>query len=169
MTAKKVDSVELRTLVLAGLSVKEMSEHFKCTTETVHRSMRREGIHDRWVQQRCKHHVCEYCGKPSAVQFCSGKCWALSRRRVITTEMLSPYIENGTSLLRMSAELKISRNMLRTALLRLGLHKNWAQRRYKKCAFQKAGPTLVITAFDVATIPSARSVGRTDGSTSYGN
>jgi hypothetical protein len=168
MTIRKIDSSALREFAMKGDSVKHMSEHFKCTTETVRRSLRREGLLEQWVVLRCKEHKCENCGKPSADQFCSPKCWGYAQRRVIDASLLAPHVEAGTPLLRMSDALKINRGLLRAALIRNGQFRVWAQRRYKKCTSQKAGSTSANTAFGVAITPSARSVARTDGGTNCG-
>lgn len=168
VTIRKIDSSELREHAIKGHSAKQMSEHFKCTTETVRRALRREGLLEGWVAHRCKEHMCENCGEPSADQFCSPKCWGYAQRRIIDASLLAPYVDLGTPLLRMSAALKLNRGLLRAALIRNGQFRVWAQRRYKKCAFQKAGPTSASTAFVVATTPSARSEAGTVGSTSCG-
>lgn len=168
MTARKIDSVKLRQFAIEGRTTKEMSEHFTCTTETVRRWLRRNGLLDQWIEQRSKVNTCEHCGIPSADRFCSQTCWGYARRRTIDASLLSPYVETGTPLLRMSAELKLDRGLLRSALLRNGQFKDWAQRRYKKCASLKAGTTSATTASVVATTPSAGSVARMAGGTNCG-
>lgn len=153
MTIRKIDRAALRVFVMDGRPVKEMSEHFHCTTETAHRTMRRYGFHDEWIQRRRNEHACEHCGEPSVDRFCSKECWGYAQRRVIQAAQLAPYVQNGTPLFRMSAELKVNRKLLRAALIRLGLHKSWAQRRYKKCASQKVGATSASTASAMVISP----------------
>lgn len=168
MTLRKIDSSVLREFAIKGYSAKQMSEHFECTTETVRRWLRREGLLQRWIDRRCKEHTCEYCGEPSADRFCSQQCWGYAQRRVIDASLLAPYVEVGTPLLRMSAALKLNRGLLRAALIRNGQFRVWAQRRYKKCAFQKAGPTSASTASATVTTLSVESAVPTVTGTSYG-
>jgi hypothetical protein len=168
MSIRKIDRAALRAFVMKGVSVKDMAAHFLCTTETVHRTMRRDGFHDEWVQRRRNEHTCEHCEAPAADRFCSKECWGYAQRRVIEATQLAPYVEQGAPLIRMSAELKVNRKLLRAELLRLGLHKIWAQRRYKKCASQKAGVTSASTAFVAVSTPSARLGAQMVGGTSCG-
>lgn len=168
MTARKIDSSSLRAFATEGRTTKDMSEHFACTTETVRRWLRKERLLDDWIARRCRQNTCEHCGQPAADQFCSKECWGYAQRRVITVAMLAPYVKSGIPLIRMSAELKINRRLLRAALIRNGQFKDWTQRRYKKCAFQKAGSMSVSTASGVATTQSSRSEAPAAGVTNYG-
>lgn len=131
---RKIDSGSLREIAITGCSIVEMSAHFDCAYVTVRRGLRRYGLLHEWSKQRRKQHVCEHCAQPSADRFCSQKCWGYANRKEIDAGLLAPYVEKGATLLSISAELKIHRNLVRAELIRHGLHKSWANRRYKKCA-----------------------------------
>lgn len=168
MNTRKIESSVLQELAITGCAIKQMSEHFKCTDESVRRALRRFGFLDQWKELRCEKHGCEHCGRPSADQFCSTKCLGFAQRKSVDAAVLAPYVESGTPLLHMSAELKVNRALLRSALIRNGQFKQWAQRRYKKCASRKVGATSASTAFGEAIAPSAKLVVHTAGRTSCG-
>lgn len=85
---------------------------------------------------------CEYapCGRDfepleqSQGRFCSLQCVGLSRRRDIQPELLAPFVEAGTAMIRIAADLKVTRGFVRDVMQRRGMYRTWCERRYKKCA-----------------------------------
>lgn len=84
-------------------------------------------------------HVCERCQaqfqRPGrkAMRFCSQKC-ANQHALKLTAEKLKPYAEAGTPVWSGCIDLKVSAKTYREALITFGLHRQWAMRRFKKCA-----------------------------------
>lgn len=85
-------------------------------------------------------HHCKRCGvlfEREGIKrkylYCSHKCAKSGARRRINVETLSAFAKEGRKGVEMAKELGISRGTLREALRRLGLHGEWARRRYRKC------------------------------------
>lgn len=169
MTARKIDSAELREIALTGCTMVIMAERFRCKHETVRRWLRRDGLFEQWHALRFKSSLCEHCGLPSSRRFCSHLCWGQSQRQTISIEVLAPYIAAGTKLTTVARELKVTRGFVHDVLVRQGLYKAWAKRRYKKCASPTVGSTSATTAFAVVTTPSSRLEVPTDAHTNFGN
>jgi hypothetical protein len=83
---------------------------------------------------------CEHCGvvfevgPSSAGRFCRPECWGLFQRESIVDELLIPHVEAGTPMIKIAADLKVTRGFVRDVMVRQGLYRNWTERRYKKCS-----------------------------------
>lgn len=96
--------------------------------------------------ERC-HVVFEHDKKPGGYRFCTQKC-ANQHAIKLGREELVPWAEIGARMGYMAKRLEVSPCTLRRALIKHGLYKLWASRRYIKCGSKTAGS-------DSATMPGA--------------
>ena len=102
--------------------------------------------------QRCTKEF-ERAKKKKGYRYCSQKCANL-RKIKITLRQLRPYAEKGLRAGYIAIQLNVSSGALHRAMVHYGLHRLWATRRFKKCAFLTAGSSSATTVFETVNTPS---------------